>query len=665
MVQLTQPKGQVSKETNKDSIARKFGCKKSEVIYDITGSPLAGYKVIYEQFAQRSYSLPPNITGTITSLTNGILIYSGGTVDLGALASSRGEFVKLNTTFTTGATLNVKNEVLSDGNNSYTWSGTLPKVVPAASTPDSTGGVGPGAWQFIDLSNILRKDLADSANGKGDTLIAVKIPFAGGVARTQHDKNTDLVSVLDFGAKGDGVTDDTAALQAAITALANGGTLHIPKGIYLTSQVLNLSGKKLHLVGDGINQTVIRASIAMSYLLAAVESSTAYSFNEFRVEGIQFDGNNLAQVGFNLAHRHYCTFKDCAFFNNTDFAHTAKNSWLNNYYNCVFGACPVGVFLQGSNHRNAFYSCSWIGNSTTGLQIIDGTDGNSAITFNNCDWEFQNGPLDVGCIYIASAATFSFNDCYIGENMNGTVLTMDGNGSINVNGGVLFNGVSANSKVFRTSGAGNITVKNAEIIGGTFSSIASLGSQFGSKFSLENCRLGFATLGIQTIVGEGFNKIAYPNPVNSFGKAWTLSTSDGTATQSVTGTARSVTVNTPSSSGLMFLTSPIDTNKLSSGLGPSGRFSRVLITYQSNTAANLYTVNTVGGSPVNSLGALPLSASSKSVAVIAADITGGSIMEIGFSTGAGAVFTLYDVTVLDASDCTNEAATLVNLYKAK
>lgn len=665
MVQLTQPKGQVSKETNKDSIARKFGCKKSEVTYDVAGSPLAGYKVIYEQFSQRSYSLPPNITGTITSLTNGILVYSGGTIDLGALASIRGEFVKLNNTFTTGATLNVKNEVLSDGTNSYTWSGTLPKVVPAPSTPDTTGGVGPGAWQFTDITNVLRKDLADTTDGKGDALLGVKLSFTGGVPRTQHDKNTDLISVLDFGAKGDGVTDDTVALQAAITALANGGTLYIPKGIYLTTQVINLAGKKLNLVGDGLNQTIIRASVAMSYLLAAAEVSTTYSFNEFRIEGIQFDSNNLAQIGFNLAHRHYCTFKDCAFFNSINYAHLAKNSWLNNYYNCIFGASPVGALLQGSNHRNCFYSCSWIGNSNTSLQITDGADGNSAITFNNCDWEFQNGTVDTGCVYIASAATYSFNDCYVGENMNGTVFTMDGNGSINVNGGVLFNGVSATSKVFRTSGAGNITVRNAEIIGGSFASIASLGSQFGSKFSLENCRLGFATLGIQTIAGEGFNKVAYPNPVNSFGKAWALNTGDGTATQTVSGTARTVTVNSPSTSGLMFLTSSLDTNKLSSGLGPSGRFSRVLITYQSNTNANLYTVNTVGGSPVNSLGTLPLSAGGKSVAVIAADITGGTILEIAFSTGSGAVFTLHDVTVLDASDCTNEAATLVNLYKAK
>lgn len=55
--------------------------------------------------------------------------------------------------------------------------------------------------------------------------------WTGAVCRPQSDKNGDTVSVKDFGAKGDGTTDDTAAIQAAITATTT-GRLWVPPGTY-------------------------------------------------------------------------------------------------------------------------------------------------------------------------------------------------------------------------------------------------------------------------------------------------------------------------------------------------------------------------------------------------------------------------------------------------
>lgn len=62
--------------------------------------------------------------------------------------------------FQAGGTLNNRWEVLLNtaDNNYYQWFGVLPKIVPAGSTPASTGGVGPGAWvNQTDLT--LRTDL--------------------------------------------------------------------------------------------------------------------------------------------------------------------------------------------------------------------------------------------------------------------------------------------------------------------------------------------------------------------------------------------------------------------------------------------------------------------------------------------------------------------------
>jgi hypothetical protein len=67
----------------------------------------------------------------------------------------------------------------------------------------------------------------------------------GAVQRTVESKLQDTVSVKDFGAVGDGVADDTVAIQAAINfASANnlGYEVFFPAGTYRTTSVINITG---------------------------------------------------------------------------------------------------------------------------------------------------------------------------------------------------------------------------------------------------------------------------------------------------------------------------------------------------------------------------------------------------------------------------------------
>lgn len=69
-------------------------------------------------------------------------------------------------TFQGGGAVSAAGDLLQDTSTGiwYRWDdlSTLPKTVPSGSTPDSTGGIGEGAWQPVDVSDVLRKDLAGS-----------------------------------------------------------------------------------------------------------------------------------------------------------------------------------------------------------------------------------------------------------------------------------------------------------------------------------------------------------------------------------------------------------------------------------------------------------------------------------------------------------------------
>lgn len=149
---LTQPTGSVAKQTNKQAIARHFGVKQSEVVYFSVGALLTGYKVIYDKETQRAYSLPADLGLRVTAVSlspAGVLVHSAGSVDLGALAVTREEYVTLPGSFDTGVTINAKNELVVFTDGKYRWDGALPKTVAAGSTPETSGGVGTGAWVSV------------------------------------------------------------------------------------------------------------------------------------------------------------------------------------------------------------------------------------------------------------------------------------------------------------------------------------------------------------------------------------------------------------------------------------------------------------------------------------------------------------------------------------
>lgn len=143
--------------------------------------------------------------------------------------------------FELGATLLTPNAVLQWESNGefYRWDGdwSQPKVVPAGSTPESTGGIGKNGWVGVGDA-ALRSNIASGEDNLGDALVGVKQPFAGSVLQTQHDFNKIYVSVTNFGAvpaaTADAAVDITLALKAVLSSGAS--DILIPPGFYIVTE---------------------------------------------------------------------------------------------------------------------------------------------------------------------------------------------------------------------------------------------------------------------------------------------------------------------------------------------------------------------------------------------------------------------------------------------
>lgn len=109
-------------------------------------------------------------------------------------------------------------------------------------------------------------------------------------------------NVQDFGAVGDGSTDDTAAIQAAITACqTSGSSLYIPTGTYKTTSTLNITGKVI-IFGDGNQSSIINfysaATTNFAILISLPDNSSAIGLD---IGHIGINCNAGAAVGSGIS----------------------------------------------------------------------------------------------------------------------------------------------------------------------------------------------------------------------------------------------------------------------------------------------------------------------------------------------------------------------------
>lgn len=96
-----------------------------------------------------------------------------------------------------------------------------------------------------------------------------------------------MFNVKDYGAVGDGITDDTTAFQQtldAVSASTFGGTMVVPSGKYLLSSQLSYSGRPLVISGEDMELTELRWISTVAGLNFTMGSITSQRVNSVRVE---------------------------------------------------------------------------------------------------------------------------------------------------------------------------------------------------------------------------------------------------------------------------------------------------------------------------------------------------------------------------------------------
>lgn len=124
----------------------------------------------------------------------------------------------------------------------------------------------------------------------------------GAVNSNVKAKLQEYLSVKDFGAVGDGTTDDTVAIQAAITqATATGQVLLINAGTYKTTSSLTITGGNW-IIGEGKSTTIINYSGSSSAIIASgwggkIQGLTVYT-SDVASNGIEV-GNTSRNCSIN------------------------------------------------------------------------------------------------------------------------------------------------------------------------------------------------------------------------------------------------------------------------------------------------------------------------------------------------------------------------------
>jgi hypothetical protein len=174
------------------------------------------------------------------------------------------------------------------------------------------------------------------------------------------------IDVTVFGAKRDGVTDDTAAILNAIdSAPPSGAVIYFPAGVYVVNGTLDLTDREyLRLVGQGstgspyssalTSGTIVKRVSGTGLLLKWEAATSPESLKGCGIQGITFHGNNLASTVVSLKSIYGGEFRDIHIHDGTTVGlalNTVNLAGTEDLQGCIFEkisiACATTAAAKG------------------------------------------------------------------------------------------------------------------------------------------------------------------------------------------------------------------------------------------------------------------------------------------------------------------------------
>ena len=304
----------------------------------------------------------------------------------------------------------------------------------------------------------------------------------GALNRPINLKLQEFFSVKDFGAVGDGVADDTTAIQAAITAgysTGSGFSIYFPKGTYLMSSTITMGntsstvGIPTRLFGD-YRASIIKVSAANvnPFLWQGPNPDVDGAGNRTGsvvVENLNFQGpgssgtntNSIALSfygvqGITLRNTYSSGWYAAESYHNVDLVNRF-NVWIQQNYNGVISNASGYALNSSLNSFNSYGG--QVGNHNNyGIHYLGGLNP----CFYGVNFTINKTSIALSPGVLADGTTFTTNMVTVSPTISGCYFEGDTGTSIQLGGGTgIVRGGSYNGNNFIAAYAGPlITVSN-------------------------------------------------------------------------------------------------------------------------------------------------------------------------------------------------------------